>query len=858
MIAFRSLSDWIGEAPYRRELLVLAAFLLLALVFTYPLGFVLGDSVVQPAEDPQLNSWIMAWDVHALLTEPENLFQGNTFYPYPYALAYSEHLLASAVIGMPLQLFFSNPIAAYGLLNLLTFVLSGYGAYLLGRRVSGSAWAGFMAGIIFAFCPYKLSQIHHFQNLSAQWMPFAFLFLNQAIERGRLRDMALLGLFILLQALSSVYYALFLAAGILIVVAPLLLMRYWKDWREMGKRLLQLTIVGIVTAGCALPFFLPYLQVVEVLGAGRSLSYVTQLSPDLTNYLAAAADNLIYGDLTASLRKEPEGSLLPGVIALALALIGVVAGWRNTRQDRRPQIVGFTLLVLGAGLLSLGPTIHVAGKALVRGPYLLLWRYVPGFSGVRVPGRFAVLVMLGLAVLASVGAAVILNRLRPTRQAAAALALVLLIGVEYVSFPLPIESVSVAGPVPAVYEWLAEQPDDFALLELPIDEYPAFEHDIQYIGQSTRHWKWLVNGYSGNFPAGYLALVRQLQSFPDQASIDILQRMGVRYVIVHRDMLYDESRAAFDATFFRNLASLIRVGTFDDTWVYQVELFDDERMTLDLGTLDTRPFLLKGWSHNDDQMGGRRFVWTEGAESTMLMPAWEETNRALTIVARVDGGTARCQMAFAGDDLGECLFSDDWTECRLQLPAPPSPAVHLLEWQCEAPRSEITGRQIGETGAVAPVDRAGTIAGRGAGDYADLYVAGKRYSVDPDCPTCVGFLALRAGRVDDVLCRQFDLSQSVGVDELLETVESLPARSVVMFAARGEAEQPAALRVALSEYGADDAMAIPDGEAYLLIGVQGAPAGTAIEAACRENCWEYLGARWPDRRLAVTSVEIGP
>jgi len=463
-----------------------------------------------------------------------------------------------------------------------------------------------------------------------------------------------------------------------------------------------------------------------------------------------------------------------------------------------------------------------------------------------------------LAVLASIGAVALLGRLRSTRRAAAALALVLLIGVEYVSFPLPVESVYAAGPAPAVYEWLAEQPGDFAVVELPIDEYPAFEHDIQYIGQSTRHWKRLVNGYSGNFPAGYLALTYLLQSFPDQASIDILQRMGVRYVIVHRDMLPDESRAAFDATLFRNLAGLTWVGTFDDAWVYQLEPFDGKRLTLDLGTPEARPFLLKGWSHNDDQMDGRRFVWTEGVESTMLMPAWGETNRALAIVARTDSGTVHCQIAFAGDDLGECLFSDDWTECRLQLPMPASSAVHLLEWQCEMPDPEVASRRIGETGVVAPVDLAGTIAGRDAGDYADLYVAGKRYSVERECQTCVGLLVLRAGRADDVLWRQFDLSRPVGVDELLETMELLPAGSVVMFAARGEAEQPAALRAALHEYGADETMAVANDQAYLFIGVQGAPARTAIEAACREGCWEYFGARWPDRGVAVNSVEIGP
>ena len=120
-------------------MLVLVGFVLLALAFTYPQWLRLGTELVAPSEDPQLNRWILAWDAHALLTQPARLFDANIFYPYPYSLAYSENLLGSALLGLPLQLLLNNPTATYGILNLFSFALCGFGAYLLGRRVSGRA-----------------------------------------------------------------------------------------------------------------------------------------------------------------------------------------------------------------------------------------------------------------------------------------------------------------------------------------------------------------------------------------------------------------------------------------------------------------------------------------------------------------------------------------------------------------------------------------------------------------------------------------------------------------------------------------------------------------------------------------------
>ncbi len=838
-----------------RELAVLGLFAALAVVMTWPLARELERAVVQPAEDPQLNSWILAWDAHALLTEPAHLFQGNIFYPYPYALAYSEHLLASAAVGLPIQLLWNNPTAVHNLLTLLSFALSGYGAYLLGRRLGGSRLAGLAAGLIFAFCPYKMGQLHHFQNLSAQWMPFAFLFLERAVRQGRRRDLFLLGLFIVLQGLSSVYYTLFLAIG-LIITAVVMLVGHWRGrWRDTARRLGVLALTAVLAGALLVPVYLPYARTAELLDAGRSLSYVTQLSPDVRNYLAAPAVNRLYGALTAPWRKEPEGALWPGLLALLLAGAGLWAGLRARRRDVRVWCWTLLVLALTAGVLSLGPTIHAAGKALVRGPYILLWRYLPGFQAVRVPARFAVLVMLGLAGLAAVGMRSLASdgRTRWRRLAGGAAAFLILL--EYWSAPLPLSRTPAASPTPEVYRWLAGQPADTAVVELPIDVYPAFSHDIAYMGYATRHWRRLVNGYSGIFPPGYLALSELLQEFPSQETVDVLRRLGVDYVIVHRDQLSPEQLARFTPAFYKELEGLTWAGVFGPAWVYRLAPPDQDFSRLTLGSRAARPFLLGGWSPFDDRTAGRPVTWSIGDASYLLVPAWDRA-RSVMLGVQSAADSVRCRLTWNGQSLGEWhFFGGADTLYSIPLPRRAEPGLHILGWRCAGGRAEAHSRWIGDTGVEAPADLAVVAAGAEAGDYAAIYVEGKQYLVAEECRSCLEVLALLPDKPTAPVWKVADLAVPAERYALAEWLMALPDGTVIAAAGRAGAGVSLDLIRALAHYGGSGRMVKDVGQAYLLIGVRGALLGTAVERACGEGCWEYLGAPWPDRRLAVSLVE---
>ncbi len=164
----------------------LLLFVILSLVFTYPLASHLADAV-EDRQDALLNVWITAWDGHQLLTDPVHLFDANIFYPYRRTLAYSELLLGNALLALPITAVSGNPVLGYNVALLLSFILSGLGTYLLVLKLTGRPGAGLVAGLIFAFSSYQMSNLAQAQLLATQWLPFTLLALHLLLRHPRLR-----------------------------------------------------------------------------------------------------------------------------------------------------------------------------------------------------------------------------------------------------------------------------------------------------------------------------------------------------------------------------------------------------------------------------------------------------------------------------------------------------------------------------------------------------------------------------------------------------------------------------------------------------------------------------------------------
>ena len=131
-----------------------------------------------------------------------------------------------------------NPILCYNLLFLSTFVLSGLGMYQLVHELTGNRTAGFVAGLVFAFAPYRLPQSSHLHVLSSQWMPFVVYGLMRYFSSRRLLPLGGAALALVLQNLSSGYYLLYFAPfAAAFVLWEIWRRSLWRDlrmWRELS------------------------------------------------------------------------------------------------------------------------------------------------------------------------------------------------------------------------------------------------------------------------------------------------------------------------------------------------------------------------------------------------------------------------------------------------------------------------------------------------------------------------------------------------------------------------------------------------------------------------------------------------
>ncbi len=555
--------------------LIVAAYLLLTLLATYPLLWNWTTAVPSDIGDPLLNTWIVAWDVHALLTDPLHLFEANIYFPLKHTLAYSEHLLGTALTVAPILLVSAEPVLAYNVAFALSFVLSGLGMYLLTLRLVGSRLAAFLAGVGFAFAPYRLAAMSHLQLLTGQWLPFALFFLDDFLRRRRGRSLILCAFFLILQAVSGWHLAVFAAFTALIYAAG-----WWlagpRSWPLLERLALAALIVALVVA----PLAVPYLGLMNELRAARPLEVAASFAPVPGDYLAAAPFNRLFGSLTAPLSARSgfteEHYLFCGLLAplLVLGSLLILRSDDFSRHHRR-RVILLWIVFLAALVLTIGP----GAKATL--PYAWLSRLLPVLALIRVPPRWIVAALTALSALGAYSLARILAGRGAWRYALAAL-LGLGLFAEGFSAPIPLARVGNTAQLAPCYRWLAQDKDDFALLEIPFYSAPRPEYpESKRLYASTIHWKKLVNGYSGMTPARQMALDKELADFPGERSLSAIRELGIRYVIVH-SLEEGFERATWEGEWRWRLArslTLRSVYAAAGDYVYEVNPYGEEIVT---------------------------------------------------------------------------------------------------------------------------------------------------------------------------------------------------------------------------------------------------------------------------------------
>jgi hypothetical protein len=534
-------------------LLVLLGYAAVTVAYTLPLSTHLATHIrglkgvawaPLTEADAYLCLWIVAWDAHAIVTQPLRLFDANILYPAPATLAGSESMLGYAPLAVPLYWVSGNPVLAAQGAMLGSYAVGALGTFLLVRRWT-SAVPALVAGLAYGFAPWRVPEVNTLPFLGTHAWPFLVLAAESYVQSGA--PLAFAGVVgaLLASALVSVYwgYAAFLLLGTYALARARRLVRH----ASRAAGLLAAVLVAVLLFA---PVMAPYLRLRQwnVLPASSPGAFPLELLPLLL---------VGYG--------------LPP-LALAIIALGALLRLRTRAVDAASGAWPLAWAVLAlACLLSLGSRLVLLSTPFsLPLPSLILARYVPGFATVRATSRFITLATLALAVMLGLALEEVRRR-AGTRGGIVMGALVVLLTVELAWYrrPLPIEPVAVGAAVPPVYRHLREHGEGRPVLELPASGLAAARSHAHAMYFSTYHWLPIVNGHSGHLPPTRDFLMRRAARLPAPDALqELVNLVDLGWIVVHRRALTPGEAGAWDEL----PPGLERAGRFDGDDLYRVVL----------------------------------------------------------------------------------------------------------------------------------------------------------------------------------------------------------------------------------------------------------------------------------------------
>jgi hypothetical protein len=487
--------------------------------------------------DPLLNAWILAWDADRFRHGLRGLWEMPILYPFHDTLAFTEHLLGVALFAAPIEWATGNPILSYNAIFFASFIFAGAAMFAFARALTGRADAAVVAAAIFAFYPYHVAQAGHLQTMMTGWMPLALLGLHRYFDTGSRPPLAGAAIAYWFEAMSNGYYLFFFGFAIVAVCV-------WGMWRTPGerrvRRLGDLTMAAVAVGALYAPIAIKYFDVRQRYELVRPADDIVRFGADVGSYLTmspAVAEHLHvelpHFPKPSGSEEQHDGMLFPGFAMVVLAVIGTL----SARRD----VAALYLSIASIGfVLSLGPEPTVWGHTITTvGPYAWLLEAAPILDSLRVPARLAILVYLGLSVLASFGAAALV-----AGRSARARSIVCSLLVAFVVFEgygaVPMVEIGRRGRTRdnGLYAWLARQPAR-AVLELPIARLDNDYRGFIYQYNTLVHGHPLVNGWTGYSTDLQQWLGDAASPLRNSAlagdGLDLLRGLGVGYVIVHPD-----------------------------------------------------------------------------------------------------------------------------------------------------------------------------------------------------------------------------------------------------------------------------------------------------------------------------------
>ncbi len=460
------------------------------------------------------------------------------------------HSEPSIVVHQPvleqIQFFLAKnfgEVAGNNLVILLAFPLTAFATFLFLHFFLRRKDAAFVGGLIFGFCPAAVMQTvgGHLVFAFNIFLPLFLMSLFYNREKRSLLSAFSVGLCYALLALTSLY------VGYFSIYVALLFFGFDLFTRREGagrKRLLMSYALSVVFAGLfLLPFYwkiIMHLLVsstseLVIMGHVRSYAELFAYSARPLEFFLPSIDHPFFGENILNFVRNylhggnvPEQTLYFGFVPMFICLTGFFLWTRNGAGDRKNLFLFFVAGVLILVFLSAPPAISFG---TLRVPTLSYFAYkiAPMF---RVYARFGILANFFMACAVAVVLTELSRRMRRGRYCFLLAIVFPLLIFEYWSIS-PRQVRAVDKP-PPVYQWLAEQPGDFIIAEYPMMK----SHDLSfytYLFWQRIHQKRMVNGAApGNNEAW--DFYQKVKDLSDPKTLRLLKSVGVKYVIIHKEM----------------------------------------------------------------------------------------------------------------------------------------------------------------------------------------------------------------------------------------------------------------------------------------------------------------------------------
>jgi hypothetical protein len=461
--------------------------LLLTVLLTWPLTARLGSALPAGAGDLWQNLWNLWWWDLALREGVTPYWTPYFFHPSGADLSLHTHSPLNMLVFARL----ADPQTAYGLCVLASTWLSAFGMVLLAREVTGSARAGLVAGVVFAFFPNRLEQtLEHLNLFSTQFLPLMLWALLGMVRRGGWRWVIGLAAFTAANALCDWQLAMMGTALMAVVV----LVAFVRPVRPRLALVRDLALAGGLAVLLALPAAWPLLRSMTS-GVPYQKPRVER-GVDLAFLLRPHFHHPLWGRFSEMAYRERRANPSAGFTSYLGVAPLLLAGVAVARRRRGTALWGG--IFLGSLLLSLGAHARFEGRLLEGVTLPFAWlEDLPLLSVLRVANRLLLPAGLALAVLAALGFAG--SRPCPDRRFALVLGAVVL---DYLWLPYPLREHT---PSP-LYAMLRDGGPQGAVIDIPLTASPGA---VDSLRAQLVHGRPIAGGYV---------------SVPSRATLDAIAR----------------------------------------------------------------------------------------------------------------------------------------------------------------------------------------------------------------------------------------------------------------------------------------------------------------------------------------------